>query len=254
MDNNSLVDLVVACQPLLDLKSPRDQLVLEAMRRVDRKRFMPPLRDVLASVEDPSFVKECLKERYGFSICEDVPAEFPDMVVYQDGAIPIGYNQTCSQPSVVAMMADLLQLEPGMRVLELGTGCGYNAAIIAEIVSSSGQVTSLERISSLADLARQNLCGHFGNEKRVTVIHGDGGQGYVKNAPYDRVIFTAGIQRDRFDVAPILSQCPDGIFVFPQHMGPVVIEEYRQGKMQRQEKLGNFGFVPLQQGVAPLHE
>ncbi len=245
MNNDSLVDFVASYEPLLEIKSP-NQKVLAAMRRVDRKAFIPPY-----SGELPWGVKlvvsSVLREIYHLD-----PESFPlEQIPYLNVALPIGKDQTCSQPSVVAFMATLLQLEPGMRVLELGTGCGYNAAVLAEIVGPSGQVTSLERIASLTDLARQNLSTQFGvgYESRVAVVHGDGFAGHPERAPYDRVIFTAGIQRERFDASALIEQCPTGIHVYSQHMGPMVVEEYGKRQMQRQECFGNFGFVPLKRGV-----
>lgn len=245
MNIDDLVNFVASYEPLLRIQSP-DKKVLAAMRRVDRRIFVPPYSGELPW-EVELVVSSVLRDQYHLNP-DSVPLE---QIPYLNIALPIGQDQTCSQPSVVALMASLLQLQLGMRVLEVGTGCGYNAAIIAEIVGLSGQVTSIERIAPLADLARQNLSTHFGREyeQRVTIVHGDGSQGHMERAPYDRVIFTAGIQRDRFDATTIIEQCPDGIHVYAQHMGPMVVERYRERKMERQDTFGNFGFVPLRKGI-----
>ncbi len=245
MNNDDLVNFVASYEPLLRIQS-LDKKVLAAMRRVDRRIFVPPYSESLPWDVELVMI-HVLREQYRLAP-GSVP---PDQIPYLNIALPIGRDQTCSQPSVVALMATLLQLEPGMHVLELGTGCGYNAAILGEIVGPSGQVTSLERIASLADLARQNLSTQFGvgYESRVAVVHGDGFAGNPERAPYDRVIFTAGIQRKRFDASALVEQCPTGIHVYSQHMGPMVVEEYRRGEMIQQCSLSNFSFVPLKRGV-----
>ena len=118
-----------------------------------------------------------------------VPPEYRDMA-YLDRPLPIGYGQTISAPSIVAYMTELLDPDRGMKVLEVGTGSGYQAAILAEIVGDEGHVWSIERIPELAETARRNL-EKAGYGDRVTVIVGDGTLGYPDAAPYDRIIVTA---------------------------------------------------------------
>jgi len=110
---------------------------------------------------------------------------------YDDAPLPIGHGQTISAPSMIAIMLEEADLGPGENVLEIGTGCGYHAALLAEIVGPD-RVVSVERIPALADLARANLaaCGY-----RVEVVVGDGTLGYPPRAPYDCVIATAGAPR-----------------------------------------------------------
>jgi len=97
---------------------------------------------------------------------------------------------TISQPSFVLRMLDLLQLRPGHRVFELGAGSGWNAALIAHLVGPGGHVSSLEIIPDVAKTATQTM-ERLG-VRNVSVIEGDGGDGYAAGAPYDRAIFTAG--------------------------------------------------------------
>jgi len=97
---------------------------------------------------------------------------------------------TISQPSFVRRMLDLLQLEPGLKVLELGAGSGWNAALIARLVGTSGSVCSVEIIPELAQRASETIA-ELGIVN-VRVIAGDGGDGYADGAPYDRMTFTAG--------------------------------------------------------------
>jgi len=108
---------------------------------------------------------------------------------YADQPLPIGKGQTISAPSMIAIMMETLDLSPGLRVLEIGTGSGYNAALIAEVVGRKGTVVTVERIKELADFAKENL-------KRtgygwVKVVTGDGSLGYEGGAPWDRILVTA---------------------------------------------------------------
>jgi protein-L-isoaspartate(D-aspartate) O-methyltransferase len=114
-----------------------------------------------------------------------VPEEVKDLA-YKDGPLPIGEGQTISQPYVVAYMAQLLELQPSDKVLEIGTGCGYNAAVLSRIVP---EVYSVEIIEWLAKLAKKNL--EEAGIQNVYTKHGNGYQGWPENAPYDKVILTA---------------------------------------------------------------
>ena len=136
-----------------DVKDPR---VLEVMSSVPRHMFVP---------------HECA------------------MNAYIDRPLPIGERQTISQPYMVAKMTELLSTEPGMKVLEVGTGSGYQSAVLAAL---GLRVWSLERIKILADCAGEKLRKMNFN---VTVIHCDGREGYAPEAPYDRIIVTAASTR-----------------------------------------------------------
>lgn len=106
---------------------------------------------------------------------------------YEDTALPIGYNQTISQPYIVAKMTELLlERGPLQRVLEIGTGCGYQAAILAQLVD---QVYSVERILPL----QRKAIAHFRalNLKNISCLHNDGGCGWSDYAPFDGIIVTA---------------------------------------------------------------
>ena len=119
---------------------------------------------------------------------EFVPAHLRDYA-YADQPLPIGHGQTISAPSMIAIMLESLDLRPGQKVLEIGTGSGYNAALIAEIVGREGKVFTIERIAELAEFGRANL------KKTgwgwVNVVVGDGTCGYGKEAPWDRILVTA---------------------------------------------------------------
>lgn len=132
----------------------RSKLVLDAMRKVPREKFLPSRQGIFA---------------------------------YDDGPLPIGEGQTISQPYIVAIMADGLSLGGGEKVLEIGTGSGYAAAVLAEIAA---EVYTIERIAPLADMARHSL-----QSLGYTNVHvrcGDGTLGWPEKSPFDGIIVSAG--------------------------------------------------------------
>ncbi|WP_029037019.1 protein-L-isoaspartate(D-aspartate) O-methyltransferase [Salinimicrobium xinjiangense] len=114
-----------------------------------------------------------------------VPDEYQDKV-YEDRPLPIGKDQTISQPYIVAYMAEQLHLQKDEKVLEVGTGCGYNAAVVSRLVN---KVYSVEIIEWLADLAKENLAKT--NYDNITTKHGDGYSGWKEEAPFDAILLTA---------------------------------------------------------------
>ena len=134
-----------------------DRRVLDAMRAVPRERF--------------------------------VPAQLAGHA-YDDGPLPIGHAQTISQPYVVAYMTELLQVTPESRVLEIGTGSGYQTAVLAEL---AGEVFSVEIVPPLAATAGDVL--HALGYTNVHVRCGDGALGWPEHAPFDRILITAAPER-----------------------------------------------------------
>ncbi len=109
---------------------------------------------------------------------------------YEDRPLPVGFGQTISAPHMVAMMTTALQLEAGQKVLEIGTGVGYHAAVVKEVVGDEGRVVSVEYLPELAEWSRKNLA-EAGID--VTVVQGDGAQGAVDEAPFDAIYVTCAI-------------------------------------------------------------
>ena len=165
-------------------------------------------------------------------------------VAYEDRPLPIGWDQTISQPYTVAFMAQLLRVEPGARILEIGCGSGYNAAVLQELTGSRGRVYSVERITELAQYAssRLDLTGY----NQIKVILGDGKEGWADHAPFDRIIVTA--QGPDIPQTLISQLKPGGILVMPVTRG-FAAEMARLVKHTRQEwditYHGAFSFVPL---------
>jgi len=159
---------------------------------------------------------------------------------YEDRPLPIGEGQTISQPYIVALMTDLLDPHAGDRVLEIGAGSGYQAAILSELAA---EVTSIERIPSVAAQARRNLSA--AGYRRVEVIVGDGTRGHPPKTPYQGILVTAGTPEVP---PPLIGQLADGgRLVAP--VGPHGIQELvrvvREGERIRRESHGGVVFVPL---------
>lgn len=189
----------------------RSEKVIEAMKRVPRHLFVPD---------------------------DQIP------YAYDDRPLLIGMDQTISAPHMVAMMCDALDLEEDHKVLEIGAGSGYHACVIADIVKK-GTVYTIERIEELAEKAKENLkktnCG------RVEVIVGDGTKGYEKEAPYDRILVTAGAP----DMPPpLLDQLKiGGKLLIPigssRYMQQLILVIKTGEKKIEKEYLGGCAFVPL---------
>lgn len=161
---------------------------------------------------------------------------------YRNRPLPIGYGQTISQPFLVALMTDLLEVKPGDRVLELGTGSGYQAALLAEL---GMQVYSMEIVEPLATRARQTLAALY--PRGVEVRHGDGYYGWEAHAPFDAIIVTAAASHVP---PPLVRQLkPGGRMVIPlgasfliQQL--VLVEKAADGRISSRE-IVPVRFVPL---------
>jgi protein-L-isoaspartate(D-aspartate) O-methyltransferase len=184
-----------------------DERVLEAMREVPRHRF--------------------------------VPADMWD-VAYQDSPLSIGHGQTISQPYIVAYMTQMLHLSPGDRVLEIGTGSGYQAAILCRIVE---HVYTIERIQDLSLRAQDVLRELAYNNISFRVT--DGGYGWPEEAPFDAIVVTAAAPEVP---APLVAQlAEDAPLVAP--IGPAGYQDlmrvHRRGDTSQSEYLTPVAFVPL---------
>ena len=161
---------------------------------------------------------------------------------YEDTALPLIKNQTISQPYTVAYMLQELELKEGLKVLEIGTGSGYNAALIAEIVKP-GRLYTIEIVKELVKLAKDNL--KKAKINNVRIIEGDGSKGYEKEAKYDRIVFTASAPEIP---KPLKDQLKDnGIILGPVggDYGQSMIKCKKSKKELDCQNLGGFIFVPL---------
>jgi protein-L-isoaspartate(D-aspartate) O-methyltransferase len=164
---------------------------------------------------------------------------------YDDAALPIGHSQTISQPWVVARMVSIASEVPGAtRVLEVGTGCGYQAAVMAQVFS---QVYSIERIRALYDMAREHLRAL--KLTRIRLTYGDGMVGLPAAAPFDAIVVAAaGLKIPQ----ALMSQLAvGGVLIAPEGSGTqrlVKIQRTGASNWERQE-LEEVRFVPLKAGV-----
>jgi protein-L-isoaspartate(D-aspartate) O-methyltransferase len=172
---------------------------------------------------------------------------------YANRPLPIGHGQTISQPYIVAAMTQLARPGPQDRVLEIGTGCGYQTAVLAEL---AGAVISIEAVPELAERARARLDG-LGYDN-VTVIAGDGARGHPEQAPYDAILVTAAAPDTATQERLAQQLAPGGRLVIPvetggglgRHLGLGghqmlrLIEADRTGRTQARDVLP-VAFVPL---------
>jgi protein-L-isoaspartate(D-aspartate) O-methyltransferase len=184
----------------------KDARVLAAMRKVPRHEFVP----------------------------DGVKAQ-----AYDDTALPIGDDQTISQPYIVALMTELAALRPDAKVLEVGTGSGYQAAVLAEVARD---VYSIEIVEPLAKRAEATL-RRLGYE-RVHVRHGDGYRGWPEAAPFDAILVTAAPDTVP---APLLEQlAPAGRLVIPVGRGVQQLEVHRRTEKGIEvERVAPVQFVPM---------
>ncbi len=192
----------------IEARGIKDEEVLRAMRKVPRHMF----------------VDEALQAQ-----------------AYADHPLPIGHGQTISQPYVVAMMSAMLEVQPGMKVLEIGTGSGYQAAVLADM---GADVYTVERIKALYQTARQRF-----NQLKYYFIKtklDDGTAGWPEQAPFDRILVTAGGP----DVpAPLMEQLDDpGMLVIPvgeSKRHQQLLRAIKDSGEVKRENMGSVAFVDL---------
>lgn len=159
---------------------------------------------------------------------------------YEDKAFPIGCGQTISQPYTVAFQTSLLEVQPGMTVLEVGTGCGYQTAVLS---SMGAKVFSIERHRPLYISTRDRL---LRLKYRATTVHGDGFKGMPQFAPFDRVIVTCGAPRVPDTLVAQMKE--DGRMVIPVGSGTdqrmLCLRRTKEGPIEQKEH-GVFRFVPM---------
>jgi protein-L-isoaspartate(D-aspartate) O-methyltransferase len=191
-------------------KGIRDERVLEAMGAVPRHLF----------------VEEALASR-----------------AYEDTALPIGFSQTISQPFVVARMIEAVLSDEPRNVLEVGTGCGYQAAVLAQLFR---EAYSVERISALLERARANLLAL--RLKNLRLAHGDGYAGLEEAAPFQAIVVAAATRR--VPQALLRQLAPDGKMILPLHEGPAqkLVVYQRSGRGFVESELDPVRFVPMKTG------
>ena len=195
----------------LQRRGIRDPRVLEAMASVPREAFVPGV---------------------------------PTSVAYDDRALPIDEGQTISQPYMVARMTELLEIEPGDRILEIGTGSGYQAAVLARL---GARVTSIERHADLSEAAGERLAAIApAGTARVDLRVGDGSRGQPDGAPWDGIVVTAGAPSIPHDLREQLAVGARLVIpVGPRDRQELIVVERRGPNDWHEWSDGAVVFVPL---------
>jgi protein-L-isoaspartate(D-aspartate) O-methyltransferase len=206
----------------MNFEAAREQMVEDQLRArgIKDARVLAAMRTIPRHL----FVDESMRQR-----------------AYEDSPLPIDAAQTISQPYMVALMSEVLELDGSERVLEIGTGSGYQAAVLAELAA---EVFSVERLDVLADSARARLAA-LGYGEHVHVQAGDGGHGWASAAPFDAILVTAAVQSVP---RPLVEQLADnGALVLP--LGEVELQGLarirRDGSGLRVDYFGECRFVRL---------
>jgi len=146
-------------------------------------------------IEDGWLKTESIKEAFEKIKREDfVSDEFKSLVELNE-ALPIGFEQTISQPAVVAFMLEQLQPKEGEKILDIGAGSGWTTALLSEIVGEKGKVIALEIVPELKELGEKNVAKYGFIEKKIaTFISADGSKGFLAAAPYDKILVSAACE------------------------------------------------------------
>ena len=206
-----------------------DEMTNESLiGELEREGYLktPRIRNALEKIDRADFVPEELRDE-----------------AYRNTALPIGAGQTISQPLVVAFMLELLRPEAGQKILDVGTGSGWVAGLLAELVGKKGRVISIERMPELSAAARRNLARYgFVGSGVLLLLVGDGTKGWPEEAPYDRIIAAAA---GTAVPAPWKEQIAVGGRIVAPVGSRIVMLEKRQDGSFREEAYEGFSFVPL---------
>ena len=200
-----------------------------------------------------SLIKELIREGYlktpaiveAFRVIDRKDFVTPEMAgfAYLNQALPIGEGQTISQPLTVAFMIELLDPKPGEKILDVGAGSGWQAALLAQIVGEQGKVIAVERIAELKKFTEQNLEKYqLVSKGIVKIIEGDASQGFSEEAPFDKIIAAAAAKsipeawKSQIRVG--------GRIVAPLNHSVVVLNKISATEFEKKEFFG-FSFVPL---------
>lgn len=226
-------------RPALMIGSPMDGRTTEEEYAARRRRLVENL-ERCGHISRPEVLEAMKAVRRHIFVPE---RQMED--AYADHPLDIGEGQTISAPHMVGIMAEQLDLRRGQKVLEVGAGSGYHAAVAAHIVGPRGHVYTVERIASLADRAMRNI-EQAGYSATVTVVTGDGSLGLCQYAPYDRIFVACAAP----DVpAPLVEQLKEGgkmlVPVGAGHFGQdLMMVEKKNGNVVKSD-LGGCIFVPL---------
>lgn len=192
-------------------------------------------KELIKKLEKHKFPKNIIKSFKSVDRSLFVPIELKEKA-HEDTALPIGRQQTISQPYTIAFMLSLLDIKPGQKILEVGSGSGYVLALLSKL-NPTGSIIGIERILELAQESQQRLK----NYSNIKLISANGLKGLQEKAPYDRILVSAEAQEMPQDLVRQLK--PEGIMVCPVNNKLVVVKKHT-GENEITEYPG-FSFVPL---------
>ncbi len=201
----------------------KDELIAELIK--DGYLKSQPVTDAFKIIDRKDFLPEDLQNQ-----------------AYENTALPIGEKQTISQPLVVAFMLESLELKPGEKILEIGTGSGWNTALMAKIIGDKGKIYSIERIESLYNFAKKNISKYEFLAGVIELIFGDGSMGYNGEAPYDKIIAAAA--GEEIPLAWKEQLKIGGRIVAPVKNKIIILDKTAKDKFEKKEYFG-FSFVPF---------
>lgn len=205
----------------------KEQLIEELLR--SRYLKNPALLEAFQVIDRKDFVRD---EEKGLA--------------YENTPLPIGYGQTISQPLTVAFMLELLEPKKGEKVLDVGTGSGWQAALLAHLVADKenkkGKVISIERIEELKNFAEKNISKYEELKDFILLVKGNGSLGFKKEAPFDKIIAAASAHKIPLSFKRQLKV--GGRLVMPIKESIVVLHKVGQNDFKKREYFG-FVFVPL---------
>ena len=211
---------------------------------VRRERMFNTSREQLVNrlVKDSYIKSDIVKKAFLTIPRENFVPEYLKLQAYVDRPLEIGKGQTISAPHMVAIMCEALDIQKGQKILEIGAGSGYHAAIVSQLVGEKGHIYTIERFEDLAKTAEQNLKNT--DITNVTVVVGDGSEGLKKYEPYDRIYVTCAAPSIP---NPLVDQLKDhGKLLIP--VGSMYCELQlieKKGQEIQSKDLGGCVFVPL---------
>lgn len=195
------------------------------LQSLEKKGFSKNILDAFSEVERENFIPKNLREQ-----------------AYEDTALPIGKNQTISQPYTISVMLSLAKLKKGEKVLEIGSGCGYVLALVSKIVGSKGKVFGVEIIKELFELSKENLRKY----NNIEVYNRNGFFGLKEKAGFDKILISAAIEKiPKFLVEQLEN---NGIIVSPikKAYGQSIISFKKiKNELKIKKEIPGFIFVPF---------
>jgi protein-L-isoaspartate(D-aspartate) O-methyltransferase len=203
----------------------------------------PELKRLVKQLKTYGYIKSRSLERAMLSVLrEQFLPEWLKSYAYLDTPLEIGEGQTISAPSMIAIMCEALDVRLGQKVLEVGAGSGYHAALVSRMIGNGGHVYSIERIAKLANFAKKNL--ERASIKNVTIVEGDGSLGLPQHAPFDRFYVTCAAPKVPPLLVEQLVENGKGLVPVGRYLSELILVIKKRREIMTRD-LGGCAFVPL---------